>query len=383
VIDAVDLLERLVRIDSVNPSLDPAGQGEAAVADVLLRQLRDLGLEPTAEEALPGRPNVVAVLPGAEGAPRLLLEAHMDTVPQPQEPIAVGTAGDRLTGRGACDTKGACAAMLAAVERLAREDVPHATVVFAAVIDEESAMTGARALARSGPAVDFAVIGEPTSLRPIRVHNGVIRFALVAHGAAAHTSEAQLGVNAISAIARALTAIDADLRPRLERRSHPLAGAALLTPAVVEGGTAVNVVPDRCEVRFDRRLAPGESVDAALAEIDAALEPLRAAGDRIVREDPTLVLPAAETPADDPRIQIVERTVGQLLGAPATAEGAPYCTDACVLSGERGIPFTVLGPGSIEHAHTPHEWVSLDEVRRAVDVYVALARALAEEERIP
>ena len=70
-----------------------------------------------------------------------------------------------------------------------------------------------------------------------------------------------------------------------------------------------------------------------------------------------------------------------MLGAPA--EGAPYCTDACVLSGEHGIPFAVLGPGSIEHAHTPQEWVSVDEVRRAVDVYVALARALAEEERNP
>jgi acetylornithine deacetylase len=325
VIDVADMLERLVRIDSVNPALDPRGQGEAAVAEVLVRELRALGLEPAAEEALPGRPNVVAVLPGAEGAPRLLLEAHMDTVPQPQEPIDVVVAGDRLTGRGACDTKASCAAMLAAVERLTRDDAPHATVVFAAVVDEESALTGARALARTGPAVDFAVIGEPTSLR----------------------------------------------------RPHPLAGAALLTPAVVAGGTAVNVVPDRCEVRFDRRLTPGESVDAALAEVDAVLEPLRAAGDRIVRQDPTLVLPAAETAAGDPHIRTVERVTG------SAAEGAPYCTDACVLAGEHGIPFTVLGPGSIEHAHTPEEWVSLDEVRRAVDVYVALARALAEEERNP
>jgi acetylornithine deacetylase len=383
VIDVAELLETLVRIDSVNPALDPRGQGEAAVAEVLVRELQTLGLEPAAEEALPGRPNVVAVLPGADRAPRLLLEAHMDTVPQPREPIEVAVTGDRLAGRGACDTKAACAAMLAAVERLARDDVPHATVVFAAVADEESGLAGARALARSGPAVDFAVVGEPTSLRPIRAHNGVIRFALVAHGAAAHTSEAHLGVNAISAMARALTAIDAELRPRIERRSHPLAGAALLTPAVVAGGTAVNVVPDRCEVRFDRRLAPGEPVEAALAEVDAVLEPLRAAGDRIVREDPTLVLPAAETAADHPHLRTAERAVGRVLGMPVTADGAPYCTDACVLSGERGIPFAVLGPGSIEHAHTPEEWVSLEEVRRAVDVYVALARALAEEERNP
>jgi acetylornithine deacetylase/succinyl-diaminopimelate desuccinylase family protein len=375
--DVLDLLDRLVRIDSVNPTLDPRGEGEAEMADVLLQELRDLGLDATTDEALPGRPNVVAVLPGAEGSPRLLLEAHMDTVPQPDEPIKVVAAGDRLTGRGACDTKCSCAAMLSAVARLAREDVPHATVVFAAVVDEESAMAGSRALARRGPAFDFAVIGEPTSLRPIRVHNGVVRFALVTHGEAAHTSTAHLGVNAISATARALTAIERVLLPQLEQRAHPLAGSALLTPAIVQGGTAVNIVPDRCEVRFDRRLAPGESVDAALAEIDLALEPLRAGGDVIVREEPTLVLPAAETAADHPLIRTVERAVGQHLGETVSAEGAPYCTDACVLSGEYGIPFAVLGPGSIEQAHTPDEWVSLHEVRRAVDVYVALARALA------
>ena len=167
----------------------------------------------------------MAVLPGAEGAPRLLLEAHTDTVPQPeQRRSAVRVDGDRLTGRGACDTKGSCAAMLAAVAQLAREDVPHATVVFAAVVDEESGMAGSRALARGGPAVDYAVVGEPTSLRPVRAHNGVVRFALVAHGEAAHTSQAHLGVNAISAAARALTAIDATLTAR---RPHPLTGPAL------------------------------------------------------------------------------------------------------------------------------------------------------------
>jgi acetylornithine deacetylase len=375
VIDVLDLLDRLVRIDSVNPALDPGGAGEAAVAELLAAELRELGLDPSTDEVLPGRSNVVAVLPGAAGAPRLLLEAHMDTVPQPDPPVAVGIDGDRLSGRGACDTKASCAAMLAAVARLAREDVPHATVVFAAVVDEESGMAGARALARGGPAVDCAVIGEPTSLRPIRAHNGVVRFALVAHGEAAHTSTAHLGVNAIAAGARALTAIEATVTAR---DPHPLTGPALLTPAVVNGGTAVNTVPDRCEIRFDRRLAPGEAAGAALAEVDAALAPLRAGGDRIVREEPTLVLAAAETAADHPLIRAAERAAGQVLGGPVTAEGAPYCTDACVLAGEHGLPFAVLGPGSIEQAHTPGEWVSVPEVRRAVEIYVALARALVE-----
>ena len=280
----------------------------------------------------------------------------MDTVPQ----AAAGrsrSAGRRPPhGRGACDTKASCAAMLAAVARLAREDVPHATVVFAAVVDEESGMAGARALARGGPAVDFAVIGEPTSLRPIRVHNGVVRFALVAHGAAAHTSTAHLGVNAIARRhGRSRRSTASACRAR---RSHPLdrRGAAdargrrgrhaRSTPCPTAARCASTAGSRRASRprRRWRRSTPRSSRCAPRATA-------------IVREEPTLVLSAAETAADDPLVRAAERSAGEVLGEPVTAGGAPYCTDACVLSGEHGIPFAVLGPGSIEQAHTPGEWV--------------------------
>ena len=108
------------------------------------------------------------------------------------------------------------------------------------------------------------------------------------------------------------------------------------------------------------------------------LEPLRAAGDRIVREEPTLVLPAAETAADDPHVRAVEPgRLGLRRRALPTAR-MPVSSPESTGSRSRSS-----GPGSIEHAHTPQEWVSVDEVRRAVDVYVALARARAEEERNP
>ncbi len=359
--DVVELLELLVRIDSVNPSLDERGAGEREVAQAYVQVLEELGLKTSTHEAVDGRANVMAVRLG-EG-PTLLLESHMDTVPQPATPIPVRREDGRLIGRGACDTKASGAAMVAALAQLAASDEPHATVIFAATVDEESGQRGSGALLEHLPRVDGAVIGEPTSLRPVRVHNGVMRLALTAHGTPAHTSHAHRGDNAISAAARAITSLETHVRPR----SHELAGPALLTAAVIRGGTAVNVVPERCEVLLDRRLGPAEAPEEALAEIDAALEGCD--GD-VRREEPFLALRGADTDAGHPLVRAAEEASG------APAEGAAYCTDAARLNGEGGIPFVVLGPGSIEQAHTVDEWVALDEVRRAVDVYARIARTL-------
>jgi acetylornithine deacetylase/succinyl-diaminopimelate desuccinylase-like protein len=367
-VDVVEMLERLVRIESVNPALDARGAGEAEVCRALVEELERLGVETSTHEVVDGRANVLGVLPGAAGAPTLLFESHMDTVPQPDASIPVRRAGGRLTGRGACDTKASGAAMVAALAELAASPEPHATVVFAGTVDEESGQRGAGALLEHLPRVDGAVIGEPTRLRPVRVHNGVLRLTLIACGRAAHTSHADRGVNAISAAARAVAALEAEIRPR----SHELAGPALLTPAVIQGGTAVNVVPDRCEVLLDRRLGPDEAPAEAIAEIDAVIEACRRAGDDVRREEPFLALAGAETAAGHPLVRVAEKA------ASAAAEGAAYCTDAATLNGGGGLPFVVLGPGDIEQAHTEDEWVALDEVRRAVEVYAGIARAAVE-----
>lgn len=370
--DVLDLLDRLVRASSVNPGMDPTGAGEAEVARILIDALGALGLEAHEHEVLPGRSNVVGVLPGPEGAPTLMLEAHMDTVPEGDEPIEVRREDGRLLGRGTCDTKGALAAMVAAVATLAAEDGPRPTVVLAATVDEEAGMTGAEHLLEHAPRPDAAVVGEPTSLLPVRVHNGVLRVAIVARGRQAHTSKAHLGVNAVSAAARVIAAIEADVGAGLADRAHPLAGPALLTASMVRGGVASNIVPERCEVQLDRRLAPGETADDALAELEAVLERLRADGDDVRLDTPQIALPPVETPEGDAVVRAAEAAIGTAAG------GAPYTTDASRISGTGGVPCLVLGPGSIDQAHTPDEWVPLEEVERAVELYVGLARRFAE-----
>jgi acetylornithine deacetylase len=306
----------------------------------------------------------------------LLLEAHLDTVAQPRVGLPVLVEGGRLVGRGACDTKGSLAAMLEAMARLASSD-DHPTIVFAGAVDEEVTMTGSRALVDQLPPVDGAVIGEPTSLLPVRVHNGLARFRIIAHGRSAHTSRAHLGVNAVAAASRAVLAIQDRLVPRLRERGHPLIGPALATPAVIHGGVASNLVPDLCELTVDRRLAPGEDLAAAFAEIDALLDELRASGDDLEREEPSILLPAVETAGDHRLVRVAEEAVAGVLGRAVTAGGVPYGTDASNLSAVGGVPCIVLGPGSIDQAHTDDEWVSLDEVAQAVDLYVEVARRFA------
>jgi acetylornithine deacetylase len=373
VIDAVALLEDLVGIDSVNPAM--GGPGEAGIAAHLAEILGALGAEVTVHEVNPGRPNVVAVLPGT-APPTILLEAHLDTVAPPGWGLAVGRDGDRIVGRGACDTKASCAAMVAALARLALDDV-RPTIVFAGAMDEEYAMAGSRALLDQLPHVDAAVVGEPTGLRPVRVHNGLVRFRITARGASAHTSRAHLGVNAVSAAARTIVALEEDLLPLLYERAHPLAGPALLTAAVVRGGVAANMVPETCEILLDRRIAPGEDPDAALKEVDEVLHGLRRAGHELERENPDIVLPAVETPADHPLTRVAEAAASTALGVREAAGGAPYGTDASHISELGGIPCIVLGPGSIDEAHSDHESVPIREVELGVQIYRELVHRFA------
>ena len=135
---------------------------------------------------------------------------------------------------------------------------------------------------------------------------------------------------------------------------------------------APNLVPEWCAIDVDRRLAPGEDPAAALAEVDELLAAARERGDDVTREDSAILLPAVETPADDPIIRASEAVISDVLGSTAEAGGVPYGTDGSNISGLGGVPCVVIGPGSIDQAHTEDEWVHLAEVERAAQIYESL-----------
>lgn len=372
--DVEALLEDFLRIDSRNPDLSPDSPGEGPIATRLAEVLVELGLEVKIRPAVNGRPNVIGILAGTPGHATVVLEAHLDTVPAGPETMRVRTEGRLLYGRGACDTKGSLAAMVGAAERMSMEDKPRPTLVVAGVADEEYIMRGARELLGHLPNVNAVVIGEPTSMLPVRAHNGFIRVRAIVTGVLSHSSKAHLGVNAIAGAATAIDRLERRLGQALAANPDPVTGPAYLTPTMIEGGIAPNVVPDRCEIWYDRRLSPHETADAALSDIEKVLEELRSEdGVQIQLEKPIVALHGFIASPDSSIVISAERAVKTVLGRELQASGVTYSTDACYLAGLGALPCVLMGPGSIDQAHAVVEWVDLDEVATSVDIYVQLA----------
>ena len=168
--------------------------------------------------------------------------------------------------------------------------------------------------------------------------------------------------------------IERDVVPRLAAEADPLTGPAMLTAALIRGGTAPNVVPSDCEIVFDRRTPPGLSPDHAFDELDSVIADLVFEGHALTRDDPFVTLAGLDVPETHPAASWLAAAVADVTGAPAELGGVAFATDACQLSGAGRIPCLVLGPGSIDQAHTADEWVDLHQVRTAVDIYATALR---------
>jgi acetylornithine deacetylase len=306
-------------------------------------------------------------------------EAHMDTVVLSGEAQAKATVrGHRLHGRGACDTKGALVAMLEALRIL--QGRAHATILFAATIDEEFGATGVRRLVQGDHGIDLAVVGEPTQLQTAIAHKGLLRFRIRTEGRAAHGSRPELGVNAIYGMGPVLDVLQQEVIPGLGRLRHPLLGSPSLAVTTIRGGAAENIIPDTCIIGIDRRVNPGEDVQGWLGELDRALESTGRSGVEIVREDPWFQIAPLDTPADHPLTRAMQEARHAVLGLDDSPIGVTYGSDASALV-EAGVPTIVFGPGSIAQAHGDDEWVEIDDVARAAEILAELAVRLGYRDR--
>ncbi|MDX8463274.1 M20 family metallopeptidase [Mesorhizobium humile] len=364
------LLQELIRIESVNPALSPTGSGEQGVVEFLTRFCRERNLPYEIQPVVEGRSNLLTWVPGQDPDKRVLFIAHMDTVPTGEwksNPFSGEQREGRIYGRGACDDKGPLAAMLVALSTLG-DRRPKATVVVAADIDEEGRKIGARAIAQSGVSYDAAVVGECTNLELVVAHKGSVRWQVEVEGVAAHTSKPHLGVNAITAMAKIVLALDQHGN-ELALRSDPFVGPPALTVGLIEGGVEITTVPPRCRIWIDRRLIPGESPQLAIQEVEDILESFRQGDDKIkVRS----LLPALEDPAPpnamSSKIAVVAAAACADVVGSGKFIGAPWGTDASQLS-LAGIPCIVLGPGSDAQAHTNNEFIEIDQLGKAVEIY--------------
>ena len=387
--DLTRLLADLVAIPSVNPmgrSLHGPGVLEGGMSDYLEHFFGKLGVACQRQTVSPGRDNVLARYEAPAGRTTLLFDAHQDTVPTDGmtiPPFEPRIESGRLYGRGSCDIKGGMAAMLAAFARLVRERPEGAaSVLMACTVDEEFTHTGSSHLAGAQHGADLAIVAEPTRLELVDCHKGAVRWKVRTKGVACHSSSPQLGVNAIYRMARVISALADHAADLSKAAGHPAVGPPSLSVGRIEGGQSVNVVPDWCEIEVDRRIIPGETPAAALAQVhDDLLRRLgNEAGAWIEFSPPFVNMPAlSPAAATAGRWQDrVRAALAPVLGGPPAVSGVPYGTDAGPL-GASGLPCLVFGPGDIAQAHTKDEWIALEQVRIAAEAYFQIALSLGRE----
>lgn len=391
-LDVVKTLCDLVRIPSVNPmGRDVSGDEfyEHAVTDYLETVFRELGLPCERQQIAPRRENIVARLAGAdrteESKPVLVFEVHQDTVPVEGMTIPPWTPevrNGRIYGRGSCDIKGGMACMLAALSRLAEERPPGMpTIVMACSVNEEHGFDGATTMGRlwkSGASQlvsqwpDAVIVSEPTQLDVVVAHKGVVRWRIVTEGRAVHSSTPESGDNAIYRMGRVLSALEEyarDVAPALGR--HALVGAPTLSVGLISGGISVNTVPDRCAIEIDRRVLPGEDYQEARQAAVKFVQD-RCGEDGIRHEEP-FIASGGLSDAANGRLAGALSDVSQAAGGRGQLIGVPYGTDAPAFD-QLGIPTVVFGPGSIEQAHTCDEWVAIDQLLKATEIYYEFAK---------
>ena len=362
----VKLLRDLIALPSVNNAFLPPGDphaGEELVADYLKNRARKAGLEIETQATNSGRDNLIVRLkPLGQATHRIILAPHMDTVGGDLDKIFRPTKkGERLHGRGACDTKGSVAVMFHAMEHLAKRHRPANTeIVFIGFVDEECNQTGSRAFSKLKLKANLVLVGEPTRCRVVTAHKGDLWLRLSSIGKAAHGARPELGRNAVHTMAKCIDTIETEYAQNLGKRRHPVLGHPTINTGIVRGGSQPNIVPDVCEADLDRRTLPGESFTTISREIGEVLKK-RGLKARLTNVK-GYTCPAMETDPTLPMVQQLMRTVRQ-----TKPLGVDYYCDAANIAAT-GVPAIVWGPGDIAQAHTADEWISIRQIERGMDV---------------
>jgi len=375
--NVVKLLQKLIRIPSVNPDCSPDGEGEAAMANFVQDYLKGINFTATQEEVLPNRPNVIGRCPSAAPAkdsrPRILLCPHLDTVSVAGMDLdTFGTISDdgRVLGRGASDTKGPMAAMLQALANCA-DILPGLPVAvdFVGFMGEEASQHGSKHFGEKYAAqYQFALAGEPTSLDIVNVTKGSLWATLTAKGKAAHASQPEAGDNAILKIARALDKFDQAITSRLASYTHPTLSHSTLNIGTIIGGKQPNIVPDSASAQIDIRTTP------ALYQESGAL----ALVEQVIAEQELPI--KVFNPHENPPMEVANDNPWILRMQAANSESktvsAPWFSDAAHLNAA-GIPSICVGPGSINQAHTKDEFIRISDLEAGVDYFENFIRSLA------
>lgn len=372
----VRLLREFIGILSANPP-----GNERTLAEFIAESMKRIGIDSKVDLITETRANVVGFLKGKRRNPLFVLNGHLDTVPVEGEwtfPPFSGVVKDgKLYGLGAADMKGGISSMITAVKALIDSgEKLNGSLMLSFVADEERRNIGTiNFLDRYNKEkeIDYAVIGEPTNLRIVTSHRGVMRFKIVAHGRAAHSGNPSKGVNAIYMMSNVIDELKR-LSEILERRNPCNGIAPSLAITLIKGGTAENIIPDRCEITVDRRTTWNETQKGVEEEITSILKNLEKKEKEVIFSfEKITAINAWRVPESSKLLKHAEKAYKKCFGIIPEMQDLGATCEA-VLFSDRGIDTIVFGPGNIINAHTKNEYVEIDQLSMASSYYNSLIR---------
>jgi acetylornithine deacetylase len=363
----IEQLRQLVGTPSISSTDASWDQGNRAVIDLLAGWLERMGFRVEIQDVTAGgdKANLIATLGSGPGG--LVLAGHTDTVPFDEgrwqsDPLGLAERDNRLYGLGSTDMKGFFPLAIAAAEAFTTTSLKQPLILLATA-DEESSMLGARQIAAAGrPLGRAAIIGEPTSLVPVRMHKGIMMEAVRVTGRAGHSSNPELGNNALEgmhAVIGDLMAYRRELGVRYHNDFFKVAFPTL-NLGCIHGGDSPNRICGQAELHFDLRMTPDGDNATLRAEIEQRMT-LLAAQHGLDIELRSLIdnIEPFEQPAQSELVQLAETLTGH------SAEAVAFATEAPFLQ-QLGMETIVMGPGSIDLAHQPDEYLELSQIQPCI-----------------
>lgn len=377
--EVVELLADLIKIPShKNVEWQESKMAEYIKEFFLKENIEDIDIEYIEEN----RPNLTAKIKGTGEGESLMFNGHLDTVPPynmvipAYEPI-IGNG--KISGRGAVDMKGSVSAMLLSMALIKRSNVKlKGDLIFTGVIDQEQRSFGSVGLVDKKIDVDYAVVGEPTNLKICNAHKGMEWIKIIVKGKSAHGSTPEKGINPIYHAARIANEIEL-LNKELEMRANDIMGNPTINVGVISGGNDPNIVPSVCYLEVDRRYTSEEKREDIYDEIKKILIRLNAAYPSYQTEIVSMddrICPLKNIPLNVSKkskiIKALRSSLNRVDEFDTEITSFRGWSDAALFTNELNIPSIVFGPGLPEQCHAADESLSIEELKKAVKVYLSL-----------
>lgn len=378
--ELISLVKELVAIESKNPP-----GNEKPCAEFIHSKLKEWGIKAEiVNKPIPERPQVVAYVMGSSEGENLILNGHMDVVPEGHleswkyPPFKVTIVDDLMYGRGTVDMKSSLAIMMLTMKIFSKyAEKMHGNLIATFAIGEETGDPGTKYLVTEhlpskGIKRGVGVVLEPTALKVATAEGGIMWYHVNMKGVSTHASTPEKGVNAISMAARAIMEIDKFNTEVLSKRKHPLVPPPTIKVTMIKGGVKENIIPELCWFAIDRRMIPGEKTSEVEAETRKLIESIGKYFPKFGYDMKTVMIyEPAEIKSTEKIAEIFLKYASEIAGIERKPWGAPYSTDMRNFVNDAGWPAIIFGPGDVSKAHKPNECVSINEVITGMRVILA------------